>query len=150
MGSRRSRTRSGVPRLITRESSFRFLARSRLALTGHILTYRSGVSQENRQLQLLITTQKGVSLDIDAAGRDAKTHSKELYLWGQQQDDGIKGKSIPLDFGNGSDTDRIRIGCEDVTDRMAYLNYVQGALSYTLATEIEKCVPTFKIIRIRL
>lgn len=41
-------------------------------------------------------------------------------------------------------------GCQDVTDRLAYLNYVQGALSYTLATEIEKCVPTLKIIRIRL
>jgi Eisosome component PIL1 len=36
--------------------------------------------------------------------------------------------------------------CEDVTDRLAYLNYVQGALSYTLATEIDKCVPTLDII----
>ena len=65
---------------------------------------RSGVSQENHQLQLIITAQKGVSLDFDAAGRDAKTQSKELYLWGQSQDDGIKGESIPLDLGNGSDT----------------------------------------------
>jgi len=62
----------------------------------------------------------------------------------------MKGKSIPLDLGNGSDADWTCIGCEDVTDRLAYLNYVQGALSYTLATEIEKCVPTLKITRIRL
>jgi hypothetical protein len=45
---------------------------------------------------LIITAQKGVSLDFDAAGRDAKTQSKELYLWGQTQDDGIKGESISL------------------------------------------------------
>lgn len=42
------------------------------------------------------------------------------------------------------------VGCEDVTDRLAYLNYVEGALSYTLATEIDKCVLTLKIIRTRL
>lgn len=94
---------------------------------------------------MIITAQKGVSLDFDAAGRDAKTQSKELYLWGQTHDDGIKGKSILLDLGDSSDTNRIRIGCIDVTDRLAYLNYVQGALSYTLATEIDKCVPNLKI-----
>lgn len=53
---------------------------------------------------MIITAQKGVSLDFDAAGRDAKTQSKELYLWGQSQDDGIKGESILLDLGNRSDT----------------------------------------------
>lgn len=97
---------------------------------------------------MIITAQKGVSLDFDAAGRDAKTQSKELYLWGQTHDDGIKGKSVILDLGHGSDgsdTNRICIGCIDVTDRLAYLNYVQGALSYTLATEIDKCVPDLKI-----
>lgn len=116
-------------------------------MTGNIQPFRSGVSQENRQLQLIITAQKGVSLDFDAAGRDAKAQSKELYLWGQTQDDGMKGESIPLDLGNGSDTNNV---CEDVTDRLAYLNYAQGALSYTLATEIDKCVPTLELIRIRL
>ena len=104
--------------------------------------YRSGISQENHQLQLIITAQKGVSIDFDAAGRDAKTQSKELYLWGQTQDDGIKGESIMLDLDNCSGADWLCIGRVDVTDRLAYLNYVQGALSYTLATEIDKCAPT--------
>ena len=93
---------------------------------------------------MIITAQKGVSLDFDAAGRDAKSQSKELYLWGQTQDDGIKGGSIPLDLGHCGDADWF--GCEDVTDRLAYLNYVQGALSYTLATEINKCVHTLKVL----
>jgi hypothetical protein len=53
---------------------------------------RSGVSSENRQLQLLITASKGVALDFDATGRDAKAQSKELYLWGQTQGPDIKGK----------------------------------------------------------
>lgn len=99
---------------------------------------------------MIVTAQKGVSLDFDAAARDAKAQSKELYLWGQTQDDGIKGESIPLGLDNGGDIDRVCIGREDVTDRLAYLNYVQGSLSYTLATGIEKCVPTLKFIRTRL
>lgn len=107
--------------------------------------YRSGVSHENHQLQLIINAQKGVSLDFDAAGRDAKTQSKELYLWGQTQDDGIKGKSIMLDLDDCSGANCLYIECVDVTDRLAYLNYVQGALSYTVALEIDKCVPTLKI-----
>ena len=53
----------------------------------------SGASSESRQLQLLITASKGVALDFDAAGRDAKAQSKELYLWGQTQGADIKGMS---------------------------------------------------------
>jgi hypothetical protein len=94
-GSRRSPTRSGASKLSIREPCSQPLARSRVG-GGRILTvqfgYSSGVSQENRQLQLIITAQKGVSLDFDAAGRDAKTQSKELYLWGQKHDDGVKGE----------------------------------------------------------
>jgi hypothetical protein len=59
---------------------------------SHATINRSGVSSENRQLQLLITASKGVALDFDAAGRDAKAQSKELYLWGQTQGPDIKGK----------------------------------------------------------
>lgn len=87
--------------------------------------YSSGVSQENRQLQLLITAQKGVALDIDATGRDAKAQSKELYLWGQTQAPDIK----------------------DVTDRLAYINFVHGALSYTLATNVDKSRAIWKNVR---
>ncbi|KAG8832124.1 hypothetical protein FRC17_001995 [Serendipita sp. 399] len=85
--------------------------------------YSSGVSQENRQLQLLITSTKGLALDYDTVGRDAKALSKELFLWGQTQGDDIK----------------------DVTDRLAYLNFVHGALSYTLATDLDKS--TWKNVR---
>ncbi|CCA70155.1 hypothetical protein PIIN_04094 [Serendipita indica DSM 11827] len=87
--------------------------------------YSSGVSQENRQLQLLITAAKGVALDFDAVGRESKAQSKELYLWGQTQGDDIK----------------------DVTDRLAYLTFVQGALSYTLATDLDKSRAAWKNVR---
>ncbi|PVG00768.1 hypothetical protein CPB86DRAFT_754314 [Serendipita vermifera] len=87
--------------------------------------YSSGVSQENRQLQLLITATKGVALDYDAVGRDAKAQSKELFLWGQTQGPDIK----------------------DVSDRLAYLNFVHGALSYTLATDLDKSRTSWKNVR---
>ncbi|KAG8758723.1 hypothetical protein FRC14_007510 [Serendipita sp. 396] len=87
--------------------------------------YSSGISQENRQLQLLITASKGVALDYDTVGRDAKAQSKELFLWGQTQGDDIK----------------------DVTDRLAYLNFVHGALSYTLATDLDKSRAAWKNVR---
>lgn len=57
-----------------------------------IITFRSySYSKGNdRQIQLAITAQKSVSLQFEAAGRDAQTYSKELYLWGQEQTDDIK------------------------------------------------------------
>ncbi|KIM33794.1 hypothetical protein M408DRAFT_325395 [Serendipita vermifera MAFF 305830] len=87
--------------------------------------YSSGASSESRQLQLLITASKGVALDFDAVGRDAKSQSKELYLWGQTQGPDIK----------------------DVSDRLAYLNFVHGALAYTLATDIDKSRTSWKNVR---
>jgi len=34
----------------------------------------------------MITAQKGIALDYDALSRDAKAHSRELYLWGKGED----------------------------------------------------------------
>lgn len=44
----------------------------------------------DRQVQLAITAQKSLSLQFEAAGRDAQVYSKELYLWGQDQPEDIK------------------------------------------------------------
>ena len=41
-------------------------------------------------VQKIITAQKGVALDFDSVGRDAHAHSKELYTWGQIEDEDIK------------------------------------------------------------
>lgn len=54
----------------------------------------------DRQIQLAITAQKSVSLQFEAAGRDAQTYSKELYLWGQEAPEDIKdGEYICSDPG---------------------------------------------------
>lgn len=57
---------------------------------------RSNSPQDVKQLQLVITAQKGVALDLDTLGRDSKTQSKELYIWGQEQAEDLKdGQSRP-------------------------------------------------------
>lgn len=40
-------------------------------------------------IQRIITLEKGVALDFDALARDGKAQSKELYTWGQDEDDDI-------------------------------------------------------------
>lgn len=40
---------------------------------------------DDRQVQLAIIAQKSVLLDYESVGRDAQVYSKELYLWGQEQ-----------------------------------------------------------------
>ncbi len=42
------------------------------------------------QIQKIITSQKGISIDLDNLGRDLHSHSKELYLWGQSEADDSK------------------------------------------------------------
>lgn len=79
----------------------------------------------DRQIQLAITAQKSVSLQFEAAGRDAQTYSKELYLWGQEQTDDIK----------------------DVTDRAAYLNFVHGQLNTDLANKLDTARGPWKTAR---
>jgi hypothetical protein len=41
-------------------------------------------------VQKMITTGKGVAIDFDSVSRDGKAHSKELYMWGQEEDVDIK------------------------------------------------------------
>ena len=40
--------------------------------------------------QKIITTQKGIALDYDSVSRDAHAHSKELYMWGQNEHEDLK------------------------------------------------------------
>jgi hypothetical protein len=41
-------------------------------------------------VQKIITSEKGVAIDFDSVSRDAKSQSKELYTWGQTEDDDLK------------------------------------------------------------
>ncbi|EJD03865.1 uncharacterized protein FOMMEDRAFT_83798 [Fomitiporia mediterranea MF3/22] len=75
--------------------------------------------------QRIITSQKGVCLDFESVSKDAKSQSKELYTWGQVQHEDIK----------------------DVTDRLAYLNFVHGALSASLATQLDASRSSMKTLR---
>ncbi|KIJ68378.1 hypothetical protein HYDPIDRAFT_106570 [Hydnomerulius pinastri MD-312] len=76
-------------------------------------------------IQRIITLEKGVALDCDSLARDAKAQSKELYTWGQDEDADIK----------------------DVTDRLAYLNFVQGSLSASLAVKLDSARAPLKALR---
>jgi len=40
--------------------------------------------------QRLITTSKGVVMDLDNIAKDVKANSKELYMWGQTETDDLK------------------------------------------------------------
>ncbi|OAX42385.1 hypothetical protein K503DRAFT_779970 [Rhizopogon vinicolor AM-OR11-026] len=76
-------------------------------------------------VQKIITSEKGVAIDCDAFARDAKAQSKELYTWGQTQPEDLK----------------------DVTDRLAYLNFVQGSLASSLAINLNNARTPFKALR---
>ncbi|EGO20068.1 hypothetical protein SERLADRAFT_453364 [Serpula lacrymans var. lacrymans S7.9] len=76
-------------------------------------------------VQRIITVQKGVALSFDALSRDSKAQSKELYTWGQGEDADLK----------------------DVSDRLAYLNFVQGSLAGTLANKLDAARTPFKALR---
>ncbi|KAF8642355.1 hypothetical protein AX16_009624 [Volvariella volvacea WC 439] len=76
-------------------------------------------------VQKIITTEKGVAIDFDSVSRDSKAQSKELYTWGQTETEDLK----------------------DVTDRLAYLNFVQGSLAGTLATKLDAARFPLKALR---
>ncbi|KZV71296.1 hypothetical protein PENSPDRAFT_606083 [Peniophora sp. CONT] len=75
--------------------------------------------------QRIVTTEKGVALDFDAVNRDAQAQSKELYMWGKGEDSDLK----------------------DVTDRLAFLNYISGQLAGTLATKLNQARTPLKALR---
>ncbi|OSX67415.1 hypothetical protein POSPLADRAFT_1176223 [Postia placenta MAD-698-R-SB12] len=88
-------------------------------------TFQQQYSSNTTPVQKIITTQKGVALDLDSLSTDSHAHSKELYTWGQNEDPDIR----------------------DVTDRLAWINYVEGALAHTLATRYDASRAPFKALR---
>ncbi|KAG8905321.1 hypothetical protein FRB99_000247 [Tulasnella sp. 403] len=78
-----------------------------------------------RHLQVLITNAKGIALDLEGIGRDSKALSKDFFLWGQNQEDDLK----------------------DVTDRLAYLNFVHGTLASTLSDKLDAARVPMKKLR---
>ncbi|KAL0580391.1 lipid-binding protein [Marasmius crinis-equi] len=76
-------------------------------------------------VQKIITTEKGVAIDFDSVSRDSKAQSKELYTWGQNELDDLK----------------------DVTDRLAYLNFVHGSLASSLAVKLDASRAPLKALR---
>ncbi|KDR85055.1 hypothetical protein GALMADRAFT_131806 [Galerina marginata CBS 339.88] len=76
-------------------------------------------------VQKIITTEKGVAINFDSVSINSKAQSKELYTWGQTEAEDVK----------------------DVTDRLAYLNFVQGSLASSLSTKLESARVPFKALR---
>lgn len=96
-------------------------------------------------LQRIITLEKGVALDFDALARDGKAQSKELYTWGQDEDPDLKdGENALISFHNVANRQHQLI---TVTDRLAFLNFVQGSLSGTLAVKLDGARSPLKALR---
>lgn len=47
-------------------------------------------------MQKIITNGKGVAIDYDNVSRDTQGFSKELYIWGQTEDDDVKDGTPPF------------------------------------------------------
>ncbi|KAM6498169.1 Eisosome component PIL1 domain containing protein [Amanita muscaria] len=76
-------------------------------------------------VQKIVTAEKGVALDFESLSRSSKYQSKELYTWGQSE---------PADL-------------QDVVDRLAYLNFVQGSLAGSLAQKLISARGPLKALR---
>ncbi|KAL0951102.1 hypothetical protein HGRIS_007839 [Hohenbuehelia grisea] len=87
--------------------------------------FQQQYSSSTLPVQKIITSAKGVAIDFDSVSRDAKGQSKEMYTWGQ---------------GEGEDL-------KDVTDRLAYLNFVQGSLAASLAQKLDAARAPLKALR---
>ena len=87
--------------------------------------------------------EKSVAIDFDAISRDAKAQSKELYTWGQSESVDLKDgtRSLLCTFGV------LLIFAYLVTDRLAYLNFVQGSLASSLALKLDSARAPFKALR---
>ncbi|KAL4261138.1 Eisosome component PIL1-domain-containing protein [Pleurotus pulmonarius] len=95
------------------------------SLQYQLRSFQQQYSSSTTPAQRIITSAKGVAIDFDSAARDAKNYSKELYTWGQNEDEDLK----------------------DVSDRLAYLNFVQGALASSLAVKLDSARIPFKALR---
>ncbi|KAI9460869.1 Eisosome component PIL1-domain-containing protein [Lactarius psammicola] len=76
-------------------------------------------------VQKIITAEKGVSLDFESLSHNAQAQSKELYVWGQNEQPDVK----------------------DVSDRLAFLNFLAGSLSGTLAMKLNAARGPLKALR---
>lgn len=72
---------------------------------------------ETLKLQLLIKAQGSVSSDQNALGRELKLFSKNLYLWGKDE--------------NGEDL-------VDISDRLAWLMFKTGEVNDAHAIKVEE------------
>ncbi|PCH33799.1 hypothetical protein WOLCODRAFT_135329 [Wolfiporia cocos MD-104 SS10] len=88
-------------------------------------SFQQQYSNSVAPVQKIITTEKGVALDFDSLASDSHAHSKELYMWGQREEPDIK----------------------DVTDRLAWINYIEGSLAQTLAQKLDASRAPFKALR---
>ncbi|KAI0936583.1 hypothetical protein AcW1_000782 [Taiwanofungus camphoratus] len=88
-------------------------------------TFQQQYSSSVSPVQKIITTEKGVAIDLDSLSRDTHAHSKEMYTWGQNEEADIK----------------------DVTDRLAWINFIEGSLAHTLATRINASRAPLKALR---
>jgi len=64
-------------------------------------------------------------MDYESVAKETKANSKELYTWGQSETDDIK----------------------DVTDRLAYFQFVQGSLAESLAKKLDAARLPLKSLR---
>ncbi|KZO89846.1 hypothetical protein CALVIDRAFT_558997 [Calocera viscosa TUFC12733] len=78
------------------------------------LQYSPQVPAALRPLQLVITSEKTLSLAFESVAQASRNHSRDLYLWGQEQEQDVK----------------------DVSDRLAWLNFTSGALASQLGTAL--------------
>ncbi|TFK57224.1 hypothetical protein OE88DRAFT_1650865 [Heliocybe sulcata] len=95
------------------------------ALQHQIRAFGQQYSSSTTPVQKIITSQKGVALDVDSLSRDGKAQSKELYMWGQTEGQDLK----------------------DVTDRLAHLNFLQGCLAEALASKLDAARAPMKALR---
>lgn len=94
-------------------------------------------------VQRLITIEKSISIDFDSVSRDSKSQSKELYTWGQTEPEDLKDGALfnyVLSLHNFAHT-------LSVTDRLAYLNFVHGSLSGSLADKLNAARSPMKALR---
>ncbi|KAJ7103466.1 Eisosome component PIL1-domain-containing protein [Mycena belliarum] len=95
------------------------------AIQHQLRSFGQQYSSGTTPVQRIITIEKGVAIDLDCLSRDAKAQSKELYTWGQSEEADIK----------------------DVTDRLAYLNFVHGSLASSLAVKLNTARASLKTLR---
>ncbi|KAG6902899.1 hypothetical protein C0995_010069 [Termitomyces sp. Mi166 len=76
-------------------------------------------------VQKIITIEKSLAIDFESIARDAKSQSKELYTWGQAEPEDLM----------------------DVTDRLAFINFVHGSLASSLASKLDAARAPFKALR---